>query len=323
MFSLFQRKAFKAPESAHTALPKLTAAREHNISERFSESLKASIDERKRKAFSSTGQPARFDIQLDRHEAKFIIPKELVPQIREYIRPFCEPDPHGHGTPREYEIITLQLDSPDLALHHAKEHESLNRFKLRARTYAPLGSNPVFLEVKRKIRNSIIKSRTAIPFDAWSRQIIDDRQLHFAFRSQKEENGYLDFVRLAREINARPVVLIKYTRESYMSKYDRYARVSFDRRLFYQPTREWDTWGRGGTWWAMDTALAQNKQNSFSGVVLELKSLSDAPQWMIDLVMHFNLVRIGNCKYCTAVWQEASFTGTPGLPELVVDLLSY
>ena len=46
----------------------------------------------------------------------------------------------------------------------------------------------------------------------------------------------------------------------------------------------------------MDTAVAQNKGNRFSGVVLELKTLSDAPHWMMDLVMHFDLERTGQLQ---------------------------
>jgi len=293
------------------------------ISQRFRDSLEASITAKKQRTFFSTGPAAKFDVQLDRHEAKYVIPPQFVPEIREFIRPFCDPDPHGKGEPPEYDVITLQLDSPDLALHHAKEHDALSRFKLRVRTYGTLGDSPVFMEVKRKIRGQIIKTRTSIPFDAWNESLIDDRKLRFSFRSRKEEDGYLDFVRLARQIGAQPVVLIKYTRESYMGKHDRYARISFDRNILYQPTREWSSWGRGGRWIPMDGELAQNKLFDFSGVVLELKCLSDSPQWMVDLVMHFNLVRMGNCKYCTAVWQESLFTGSTRMPSYAVELLSW
>jgi hypothetical protein len=269
---------------------------------------------------TSAARRARFDIQLDRHEAKYIIPRTLVPEIRRFIQPFCEPDPHGHGFPREYDVTTIQLDSPSLALHHAKENDALNRFKLRVRIYGRPGSSPVFLEVKRKIRGTIMKSRTSIPFDAWSRELVYGTKTSLAFKSQKEEIGFLEFVRLVREIGAVPVILVRYTRESYFSTNDRYARVSFDRHLLYQPTRSWTYWGEGGHWYCLDTALAQNKQFNFSGVILELKTLSDTPRWMIDLVQHFDLVRTGNCKYSTAVWQEAVFRGIPAMPAYAIDL---
>ncbi|MCE9612954.1 MAG: polyphosphate polymerase domain-containing protein [Lentisphaerae bacterium] len=264
---------------------------------------------------------ARFDIQLDRHEGKYIVRPELLPAIRHFLKPFCEPDPHGHGDPPEYVITTIQLDSPSLALHHAKENEALNRFKLRVRTYGEPGSSPVFLEVKRKIRGTIIKSRTSIPFAAWGKDLMFNTRLNLTFKSSKEELGFLEFVRLVREIGAQPVVLVRYTRESYFSTRDRYARVSFDRKLLYQPTHSWSSWGEGRHWYCMDTSLSQNKQYRFSGIVLELKTLSDTPEWMIHLVEHFDLARTGNCKYSTAIWQESLFSGTTALAPYAADVL--
>ncbi|MDA0576730.1 MAG: polyphosphate polymerase domain-containing protein [Verrucomicrobia bacterium] len=264
---------------------------------------------------------AHFDVQLDRHEGKYIIHPNLVPEIRRFIAPFCEPDPNGRGDPPEYDITTIQLDSPSLALHYAKENEAISRFKLRVRTYGKPGTNPVFLEVKRKVRGTIMKSRTSIPFDAWGEDLMFDPHLRLTFKSSKEELGFLEFVRLVREIGAEPVVLIRYTRESYFSRNDRYARVSFDRKLLYQPTRSWTNWGEGRHWYVMDSALAQNKQYKFSGIIMELKTLSDTPHWMIDLVQHFDLARTGNCKYSTALWQESLFRGKPALAPYAADVL--
>ncbi len=262
---------------------------------------------------------ARFEVQLDRHEAKYVIPPSMVRPIVEFIEPFCEPDPNGTGTPPEYEVITLQLDSPDLALHRAKEQEAISRFKLRVRTYGPPGSAPVFLEVKKKFKRSIVKNRAMVPYDTWCRDLVFNPRLEVRFRSSTEESGFLEFVRLAREIAAEPVVLIRYTRESYFSKFDQYARVSFDRRLQYQPATDWEGWGQGRRWTTVDSGLAQRKMNPFSGVVLELKTLSDTPMWMVDLVERFGLERTGNCKYSTAVWHETLFSGGGHVPLMYED----
>ncbi len=268
------------------------------------------------------GPAARFDVQLDRHEAKYVIPRSLVPEIRRFIRPFCRPDIHGRGNPPEYVITTLQLDTPGLSLFHAKEHEALNRFKLRVRSYGEPGESPVFLEIKRKIGHAIVKSRAAVASEAWSKDLIHNPRIGVTFSSSKEEEGFLEFVRLVREVGARPTVLIRYTRESYMGRVDHYSRVTMDRRLMYQPTESWDAWGENGRWRSMDNPLVQNKQNSFSGIVLELKTLSSAPRWMIDLVMEFNLVRTGNCKYATAMGQESLFRGMSGMPGYAVELFA-
>ena len=83
---------------------------------------------------------------VNRYESKYIIPRSLVAEIREYVRPFCEPDPHTRGDPPEYIITTLQLETPSYALHYAKEDEMDARFKMRVRTYGEIGSAPIFAE---------------------------------------------------------------------------------------------------------------------------------------------------------------------------------
>ncbi|MDD4869942.1 MAG: polyphosphate polymerase domain-containing protein [Kiritimatiellae bacterium] len=266
----------------------------------------------------------QYSVQLDRHEAKYIISPRLVPQIREFIRPFCLPDEHTRGDPPEYDVTTLQLDTPSLSLYHAKELEVVNRFKLRARTYGNNLSDPVFLEIKKKFRGCIQKSRACIPREMWQDDIIKKTRLPpLTFWSEKEEMAYLEFIRLVKLLWAEPVALIRYTREAYFGKMDHYARVTFDRALMYQPTRAWDLSGDGKRWLSIDTSLAQNKSYPYSGVVLELKTLSDAPQWMIDLVMEFGLVRTGNCKYATAVGLESLFRGSPPAPQYAMDMLTY
>ncbi|MDP6631268.1 MAG: polyphosphate polymerase domain-containing protein [Kiritimatiellia bacterium] len=250
------------------------------------------------------------DIQLERHEAKYVLPPAVARQAVEFAAPFCTPDPHGSGSPAEYVITTLQLDNRALSLHRAKELEATNRFKLRVRTYGEPGSAPVFMEVKQKLGANIVKSRSRIPFDRWGEDLIrNPEQVMGSFDSAMERAAFLTFVRLAREIGAEPFVLVRYTRESYFGSNDHYARISVDRKLTYQPTRSWDDWGRGGTWRTMDTTVAQRKDFVYSGVVLELKTLGDAPVWMIDLVEQLGLERMGNCKYSTAIWQELSFRG--------------
>jgi len=265
---------------------------------------------------------SEYDVQLDRHEAKYIIPRSLVPDIRDFIRPFCEPDPHAQGDPPEYVVTTLQLDSPALSLYRSVEWEALNRFKLRVRTYGTPGGSPVFLEIKQKQRGTILKSRAVVPWEAWGEDLVRGRCQDLRFRSREEEACYLNFVRLVQELGAEPVLLVRYTRESYRGRVDSYARVTMDRKLLYQPVRGWTDWGAPDGWRVMDTPLAQNRWHPFSGVVLELKMLSFAPSWMLDMIRKFNLVRTGNCKYATGVGQEALFRGVPDMPSFAIELFS-
>ena len=144
------------------------------------------------------------------------------------------------GNPPTYTITTLQLDSPNLALHYAKLWDFINRFKLRVRTYGdPVGQFPIFLEVKCKYRNMVVKHRSKIPFDKWGKRLFDDEIIRgITFKNSAEADNFYQFVRLTKEIGARPVVVIRYCRESYFGKMDSYSRITFDRKLEYQGCRD-------------------------------------------------------------------------------------
>jgi len=247
-------------------------------------------------------------IELERHEAKYLIHPAQIPAIREFIEPFCEPDDHGGGGALpEYVVTTLQLDTPNMSFYHAKEHEALARFKLRIRTYGFDGKCPVFLEIKRKIKGVIVKSRATVPTGLWGGDLVTKPGRWVPFRTKQEEMNYLNFLRLVQETGSRPIVLVRYHREAYLGRNDRYARLTFDTKLCYRPTRDWNLLPQGGNWWSMDSANTFGRP--YSASILELKTFADAPMWMVDMTERFNLQRVGYCKYFTAVRLDSMFTG--------------
>ena len=257
------------------------------------------------KATSPTEQ-----VDFERYEAKYIIHPSLVPQIREFIQPFCIPDPNTSGDIPEYTLTTLQLDSPDLALYRASREEAINRFKLRVRAYGTEPKGPIFMEVKRRIKGVVVKSRCMIPREFFGPQLASPRRTQVPpFRTRRERSHFIEFTRLMDMLGARPVMLIRYTRESYFGSQDSYARLTFDRKLCYSPTRNWDVQPRNVKWWAMDSSEAMDRP--FSGLVLEMKTYRDTPQWMVELTQRFSLVRTGFCKYALAMRLESQFTGLP------------
>lgn len=257
--------------------------------------------------FVKTSQKNAESMSLERHEAKYLIHPSQIPAMREFIRPFCAPDDNAEGDLPKYLVTTLQLDSPSLALYKAKDDQALNRFKLRIRTYGTDGKCPVFLEIKRKIKGVIVKSRVTVKAADYNGRMILDVDPKLKLKSDKEVRNYIEFVRLVKELGARPVVLIRYTRESYLGRNDAYSRLTFDTNLCYRPTRDWQLLPEGGRWWSMDSTMAHG--GTFSGAILELKTFGDAPLWMVDMTQRFDLVRLGICKYYTALRMESLFCG--------------
>ena len=254
------------------------------------------------------GRVSPEDTQIDRYELKYVVHPSIVPQIREFIEPFVTEDHHaGPGIP-EYTVTTLQLDSPFNSLHYAKEQKARNRFKLRIRTYGTEGNVPYFLEIKRKIRSAILKSRVILhPADYCKENILKPNP-NLPFASDAQYRNYLEFVRLVRSIGATPRIYIRYIRESYKGICETYSRVTMDRALTYRPARGcWNFPLQEKSWYCMDTSMAQRAP--FSGHILELKCGTEMPVWMLELIERFDLVKVGFCKYSAAMRLESLFSG--------------
>lgn len=267
-----------------------------------------------------------------RYEAKYLVPPALAAEIRAYIAPYCVLDPHCRPEQPEYVITTLQLDTPSLALHYAKLWDTVNRFKLRVRTYGdPVGDAPVFVEIKAKQGSVVTKRRARIPFERWGEDLFAGRLLQgLSFATRAETDAFYQFASLVRRLGARPVMLIRYHRQSFVGTAERYSRVTFDTRLQYQQTRSWTGWGHGRRWYALDNPMMQTRRHDLetgtSNVVLELKTLMDVPRWMVNLAREFGdrgLARVGHCKYSNAVWANSMFRRTPWPPEYEIDLLKH
>ena len=242
---------------------------------------------------------------IKRYEKKYLIPPALVPDLRKYIAPFVIPDKFGMGPLPEYSITTLQLDTPSRSFHYAKELEYDERFKLRVRTYNDIGSSPVFAEIKAKYQNNYVKTRVMVPFDSWNEKLIYSTDLPYIFKNRQQETDFLNFRRLVWETNAEPSNIIRYRRESYVGPGDQYLRVTFDFKLEYCSRPTWTNFGKGETWYTMDTGEAQGEADSC--VVLEIKTLEDVPVWVVDMAERFSLQCRGNCKYSTGLWKDSLY----------------
>src|SRR5689334_11064825 len=105
---------------------------------------------------------------IDRREYKILISKEQAAEVRRAIAPFCRIDPFAAKNPtRTYTIDTLYLDTDDLSLFWANDHEQRDRIKMRVRGYADAPDRPLFFEVKRRINDVISKSRGQVSHQDW------------------------------------------------------------------------------------------------------------------------------------------------------------
>jgi hypothetical protein len=92
-------------------------------------------------------------------EIKFLVPRSTGVRIRDWVRRYLTPDPHGSGpSGDEYGITTVYLDTPEYDVFHRRR--SFGRSKYRIRKYGAAGA--VFLERKLRRPGMLTKRRTLV-----------------------------------------------------------------------------------------------------------------------------------------------------------------
>lgn len=225
-----------------------------------------------------------------RREYKYLVTEEDAWRIKSSLPPFCELDRHSQDSPdSQYVIQSLYLDTPRHHLYWASRTEQVGRMKVRVRSYG--GPGPIFLEIKRKHRRIIRKSRAKVPAVDWERRGTDTPPDAGSF----EQDFWSQVARHLLE----PKTLVRYRREAWVGVYDEYARVTFDREVQFQPWEAWSLDGDDSAWCAMDDP--ESARLVRRAVVLELKCPPIAPMWMQRLVQRLELYQLSFSKYCTSI----------------------
>ena len=237
---------------------------------------------------------------IERREYKYLVDRETAAAVRAAIRPFCAIDKYAARSPaRAYTVETLYLDTWDLALFWANDHEEVDRVKIRVRGYAEAPAAPVFFEVKRRVNDVISKSRGRVPREQWGALLDGSSPIPASVRPADRPHVER-FLALSRTKHVQPVTLVRYRREPWVSTVDDYARVTFDTRIQAIDVDHATLRPSRGSWRALDDAV-NTRASAESFVVLELKFTSYVPTWMVNIVQGLGLCRGAFSKYGTSV----------------------
>jgi hypothetical protein len=254
-----------------------------------------------------------------RFELKYLLPEAITGVVRDFLRCYLDLDEFGVGKPNfAYPVHSLYLDTDDLKTHHATQNGDKNRFKLRLRYYDDKPGSPVFVEVKRRENDCILKRRCPVRRDAVPlllagqlpnlEQILSDEPRHY--------DSLQRFNFLMLQFNARPKLHNTYLREAWVSPENNSIRVTFDRQIHVEPFFETEA--------VVPMTHPIHIYSEF--VVLEIKFSSRFPNWFEELVGRFNLVRYSAAKYSMGVtmlgegrfYESARFCPWSGAPAAMV-----
>jgi len=229
---------------------------------------------------------------FSRFECKYLIDPLSVPDIREFLRSFAEPDRFAARCPGfRYSVCSLYLDSDDLTLHKQTVAGERQRFKLRIRTYSDAPDSRAYLEVKRKSASIVHKRRVGIDrarvpalldgnFGDWIEELDPER------RADVEH-----FTHHSAVISARSFIRVRYQREAYQALDNEPARVTLDTELCYAASLAGELQHGSGRW----------VRTPLPNVILEIKFTDRMPWWVHELIRTFGLKQRAVPKYVLCV----------------------
>lgn len=230
-------------------------------------------------------------LRFKRRELKYYLPDELYPELIRLIRPYMTLDKYLKKGAKSYLVRSLYLDTNDLKFYYEKLAGLHTRKKFRIRGYSRTNSK-VFLEIKRRYNDIVVKDRTVIDHDDMHKVLDQYGRFHVDGKKNNAEknviNSYLLFVPM---LQLRPRVLVAYDREAYIGVFDDSIRLTLDRNLRCVPGESADDVFYTGTDWRFVNTYC----------ILELKFNNVLPFFYKRLIQRLNLWAESISKYCLCI----------------------
>jgi len=236
---------------------------------------------------------ARDRMQQSRYELKYLVTEETAAKVRDFVRCYIGLDEYGVGRPNySYDVHSLYLDSDNLEIYWRTVNGDKNRFKLRLRYYSDNPKSPVFFEIKRRMKDVILKQRCGVTHEAvpllLAGQLPDEK--HLLSKDPSNLVAIQRFQLLMLDLHAKPKSHIYYLREAYVADNDE-VRVTMDRNVFSEAHLKPSL-----------KVKMKKPVHSYAGeVILELKFTNRFPNWFRDLVRMAEAMQTGAAKYLSGV----------------------
>ena len=162
--------------------------------------------------------------------------------------------------------------------------------KFRVRAYNKEHSK-IFLEIKEKHNNIVVKDRACIHYDELPS--ILDRYGGYRLdggESKVENDVKMRFLSFIPVMQLRPVILIAYDRQAYTGLFDKNVRLTLDCNLRCLPSNSHDLFYSGRNWISISKPC-----------ILELKFNNVMPFFFKSIIRRFNLRAQGISKYCLCI----------------------
>lgn len=231
-----------------------------------------------------------------RYEFKYIVPIQLLSELRARIIPFVNYDSFALNSPNnEYSVRSVYLDTPSLAAYSEKILGICDRKKLRIRVYNNFDADTVgFLEIKTKSNRLGGKYRAKINASLVA-TLLNENSLDALFfnktNEQLDSEAARKFLFHYKSGNQSPKILVTYDREAFHGRFDPGLRLTFDKNIRYLPYP-----GYSELYNESQTQLL-----SKSYFILEIKFNNGFDKWLQKIIEDLGLQLTSFSKYCNCI----------------------
>jgi len=233
---------------------------------------------------------------FERFEFKYAVQSERREALRDRLLTHMEYDPFCDVHPEKmYSVHSIYLDTSRYLFYFEKLDSIKVRKKLRVRVYEQSEANKtVFLEIKRKINNNVLKERVRVPFEELQ-SLMSSEEIHPTDRERPRSRLALDhFTFLTRRLALEPKILISYEREAFHGIDSSDVRITFDMNIRSFPTSTFEYLKR--------PVETRNVSGRF--FIMEVKFHGALPAWVNRIISDFGFHLQSYSKYCEGldVW---------------------
>jgi len=232
----------------------------------------------------------KLKLHFQRFEFKYQAPLDLVEGIIPELLKYMEWDSYAKDLPgKNYVVSSLYYDSAGFGCYYQKIDGDRTRKKLRIRFYDSdlKPQTSVFLEIKRKYDNVVVKDRLKLTNIQAYDLLNNNKKLNFDF-SQHDQETLNEFLWFKVFNGMMPQNMVIYNRKPLISKVDPNFRVTLDYNL--------------------RTYLSNWINNSKEGklvnpgvVIIEVKFNNVLPFWFHSIIQRYNLDKRPFSKYCNSL----------------------
>ncbi len=223
---------------------------------------------------------------FQRFEKKFLLTAEqmdrLIPQL---IQHGMEYDKYCVGG-NVYTIYNVYFDDDTSSVirRSIRKPKFKEKFRMRSYVIPETGNEKVFLEIKRKVKKTVLKRRAVLTYNEAVAYLKDgtrpDTDDYNKLRMFDEIDYYF------KHNKVKPAIYLSYERIAFFDKRDQNFRITFDRNI---TTRRYDLDLAKGSYG--EQLLGEGER------LMEVKITNALPKWLSDILAKEKIYMSGFSKY--------------------------